>query len=358
MKVGKMFFEPLEKCDIEQIGTETSVDVYSKKLKLEEHIKLLVGMILHQFGSLGDLAANADRHTELIKISKSQLSKVNNTRNYAAFVYAFYKLLKHPSNYRRFWRMRYFLEKKIIGIDSTTIKVGTPLKVSDEESPLTEKESKGIKIHLGALLGTLVQPISGIVTPDNVNDGTEFENLLRDIASVERLEDIILVFDKGYTNYKRYNSFIIRGILFVAPLKKNAKFEVLSSIDYKNYTAQMILLDGMKLRLVIYKDVDGKVWRFITNIPLETLTGDDIREIYRMRWMIEIFFRELKGFAKIEHLFSKSINGVMIQIYSTLIAVTLINIFMIKFNILESVSKGAELVRHGFDHPIEIFLDG
>jgi transposase len=117
--------------------------------------------------------------------------------------------------------------------------------VPDGEFPLTEKESKGIKIHLGALLGTLVQPISGTVAPDNVNDSTEFDNLLRDIASVERLEDIILVFDKGYTNYERYNSFLIRRVLFVAPLKKNAKFEILSSIDYTNYAEHRILLDGM-----------------------------------------------------------------------------------------------------------------
>jgi IS4 transposase len=38
---------------------------------------------------------------------------------------------------------------------------------------------------------------------------------------------------------------------------------------------------------------DGTDWIFITNIPAETLSSDDIREIYRMRWMIDIFFREL-----------------------------------------------------------------
>ncbi len=62
--------------------------------------------------------------------------------------------------------------------------------------------------------------------------------------------------------------------------------------------------------------------------------------------------------AKIGHLYSKTVNGVMIQIYATLIAFTLVNIFLINYDSWKSVSKGAEMIRHMFDRPVEIFLDG
>lgn len=357
MKVSEELFKILEESDVKKIGKETQVDEYSKKLKLTEHVKLLVAFVLLQFKSLGDLCEHADKYEGLIKISKSQMSKINSTRDYTAFAYIYYNLLCHRSCFRKYWRIRRFIGKKILGIDSTTITVGKPLKVPNGQEPLSEKEGKGIKIHLAALLGTLVQSVSAIVTPDNVHDNVKFDELLEDVSLFERLKDLILVFDKGYTDYKRYKKLIANGILFVAQLKKNAKYTILSSVDYKYYTEQKILLDGMEIRLIRYKDADGQEWLFITNIPAETLSADDIREIYKMRWMIEIFFRQLKLSAKIEHLYSKTVNGVMIQIYATLIAYTLVNIFLIEYDFWKSVSKGAEMIRHVFDEPIEILLD-
>jgi Transposase DDE domain len=357
MKVSEKLFKPLYDCEVHRIGNETRVDEYSKKLKLTEHVKLLVAYVILRFESLGDLCELADKYDGLIKISKPQISKINSTRDYMAFAHIFYNLLCHRSCFRKHWQLRRFVGKKILGIDSTTITVGKPLKVPIGQEPLSEKEGKGIKIHLAALLGTLVQPISAIVTPSNFHDDIEFDDLLEDVSLIEQLKNLILVFDKGYTNYDRYKKFVDKGILFVARLKKNAKYTVLSSTDYKYYTEQEILLDGMELRLIKYKDIDGTDWIFITNIPAKTLSSDDIREIYKMRWMIEIFFRELKLSAKIEHLYSKNVNGVMIQIYATLIAYTLMNMFLIEYDSWKSVSKGVEMVRHVFNEQIEILLD-
>jgi len=358
MKVSEKLFKILEESDVKKIGTETHVDEFSKKLKLIEHVKLLVAYVLLQFESLGDLCEHADKYDELIKISKSQMSKINSTRDYTAFAHVFYNLLCHRSCFRKYWQIRRFVGKKILGIDSTTIAVGKPLEVPNGQEPLGEKESKGIKIHLAALMGALVQPISAIVTPSNFHDDVKFDDLLEDVSLFEHLKDLILVFDKGYTNYDRYRKFVDNGILFVARLKKNAKYTILSSVDYKYCTEEKILLDGMELRLIKYKDADGTDWIFITNIPAKTLSSDDIRDIYKMRWMIEIFFRELKLSAKIEHLYSKNVNGVMIQIYATLIAFTLVNMLLIEYDFWKSVSKGAEMIRHIFNRPVEIFLDG
>ena len=138
--------------------------------------------------------------------------------------------------------------------------------------------------------------------------------------------------DKGYYDSKRFKKLIDNNIKFVIQLKKNVKYASLSSVLYDNYIEERILIDGYEFRLIKYND--DREWMFITNIRENELSGDDIREIYRTRWMIEIFFRELKREFCIEHLFSKSVNGVMIQIYSTLIAYILINIYRAKNGLL------------------------
>lgn len=356
MKIGEELFSPLSEIGMDDICKMTGVDIHSKKLKLVEHVKLLVSFVVLQCSGERELIDNSDLYDFLVKISVSQLSKVNNSRDYTAFVLVFYALLCHPSNYRKYWTLRRFLGRKILGIDSTYISLHNMLKLPKGECPLSEKESKGIKIHLAALLGTIVQPLSAIVTPSNVHDSVEFDELLSDVSLFEKLEELILVIDKGYTDYDRYRKLADRGVLFVVQLKKNADYEVLSSVEYENYTEEVIILDGMNLRLVKYRD--EREWMFLTNISIAELSGEDIRDIYRLRWMIEIFFRKLKQAAKIKHLISTTTNGVIIQVYSTLIAYTLINMYRITNNILYlSMEKMAKRLKHEFNNSNDLIID-
>lgn len=351
MKIAEVLFKPLKDINVRSIGRETEADLHTKKLTLEEHLKLLVAYVVCLCTSLRELTENSIVHKSLLNASTSQLSKLNSQRDYTSFVLVFYKLLCHPSNYRKCWRMREFLKKKILGIDSTTISMKTPLKLLKGDLPLTEKERCGIKIHTAALLSAMVQPLSAIVTPSNVHDNVMFDDILRDVSLLENLQDIILVVDKGYTDYNRYRELISLGILFIVQLKKNAKYVVLRSIDYGHYIEEKILLDGMELRLVKYRD--DREWVFITNISSIDLSADDIREIYRLRWMIEIFFRQLKHAVKIKHLYSKNVNGVMIQLYATLIAYTLVNMYRLSTgSIMLSLEKTVTRLKHTFSMKI------
>jgi len=355
LKTSDKIFELLEEIGIEEIGQETKVDLHSKKLNLREHLILLMGFVLCRFPSMTELCENTDAYDFLPDISKGQLSKVNRNRTYTSFVMIFYALLSHRTNFREHWRTRRYLRKKIVGIDSTQITLTQILNLPSTEVPLLDKEKNGIKIHLAALLGKMVQPLSAIVTPDNVHDSSEFEELLSDVDMFEKLSELILVMDKGYTNYDRYRELDERDISFVVQLKKNAKYTVLSSEKHKGYIDYRIRLEknGLELRMVEYNG-EFKKWTFITNISSEELSGHDIREIYRMRWMIEIFFRKLKQVANIEHLISESNNGVIIQVYSTLVAYTLVNIFLIEHDFMRmSMERFARKLRHYIDKPVE-----
>ena len=76
------------------------------------------------------------------------------------------------------------------------------------------------------------------------------------------------------------------------------------------------------LRLVHYRDPDGKEYVFLTNLPdLPALT---VADLYRQRWQIETFFRWIKQNLKIKAFYGTSENAVLIQIWTAMIAYLLL----------------------------------
>ena len=77
-------------------------------------------------------------------------------------------------------------------------------------------------------------------------------------------------------------------------------------------------------RVVQFCDVETKKqYRLVTNLPaigVGAITDEEVMEIYRLRWQIELLGQFLKMHLKLDHLITKNINGIAIQIYATLIA--------------------------------------
>ena len=69
---------------------------------------------------------------------------------------------------------------------------------------------------------------------------------------------------------------------------------------------------------------DGKL-RIVTN--LLNVPAELISKLYRLRWVIELFFRMFKGLLGCSHLLSTKQNGVEIQTYMAIIACLLILIY-------------------------------
>jgi hypothetical protein len=267
----------------------------------------------------------------LIEISKSQLSKVNKSRDYRAFVWAFYELIDLIWKDRKHWKMKRNL--KVLGIDSTFI-VWKSKYSEFGYCGLTGEIEEGIKIHTSALLEPLTIPLTVMVTPGDVHDSLEFDNLLEDSNVFIDLHEVVLVFDKGYWKLDRFKELDEKGYRFITAMKINTKYEVLSEKKEKKYSDDIIRLsNGSILRLVTFHN-DERIERYITNLDLPP---EEIREIYRMRWSIEIFFREIKSYLKIERFIGKNLNAVLIQIFSTLIAYVLIALLkaFYKMGILE-----------------------
>ncbi|WP_010917721.1 transposase [Thermoplasma volcanium] len=75
--------------------------------------------------------------------------------------------------------------------------------------------------------------------------------------------------------------------------------------------------------------------------------------IYSQRWNIDIFFRTMKTYLKIDHLISRKINSIMVQIFTAMIAYIVLMIqdmLSCRMSIQEIIS----LAKHGISLPLRI----
>ncbi|MDR3509228.1 MAG: IS4 family transposase [Caulobacteraceae bacterium] len=93
---------------------------------------------------------------------------------------------------------------------------------------------------------------------------------------------------------------------------------------------------------------DGKVLRVVTN-DLDS-PAQEIADLYKRRWAIELFFRWIKQTLRIRHFFGRSENAVRIQIAVALIAYLLLKLSKDAVKITDSLLTFARLVRANLLH--------
>ena len=96
---------------------------------------------------------------------------------------------------------------------------------------------------------------------------------------------------------------------------------------------QIVRLSGAKtknkypeaIRRVIYYDsIGNRTFVFYTNNT--DLSAEDIAELYKNRWSVELFFKWLKQHLHVKEFYGTSENAVNIQIYSAIITYCLVAI--------------------------------
>ena len=91
--------------------------------------------------------------------------------------------------------------------------------------------------------------------------------------------------------------------------------------------------NGLYLRIVRV-DVGGVEYKYITDIM--NLPDKYIYYAYNLRWNIEELFKRMKSQLKIDHLLSKSVNGMIIQAFSYMMAYIIVNMIMESMGIMVS----------------------
>ena len=269
---------------------------------------------ISQLPALSTLAdANAERDSEVFKTLYTLLlihyeSELKNS------------YFNSPVNYEA-------PSEKVFRFDSTTFTLFLDILKGAGRNPINGKKKGGIKAHC-------LLPFNSRV-PSLVHLSEAAKNDRDFLGQLEVVAGNIYIFDKGYINYKLYADWTKKSVFFVTRMKENATYTVISEdkkIDVleaincggiiKDQIVELSLghnVEGVRLRLVTYKDpLTSKVLQFLTN--LFDYKASTIAMLYKCRWGIEPFFKQIKQNFEVGYFYSDSSNGIETQIWITLIA--------------------------------------
>jgi len=265
-----------------------------------------------------DAKINCLYHWGLTRVARSTLADANASRPVGFFKDLFaemYKLCvaKSPKHKFRF-------KSKLYSLDATTISLCHSLF---PWAKFTQYKS-GIKLH------TLLDHNGYIPSVVIIRNANQHEGPIAKLMDLPQ-RGSILVFDKGYYDYGWFQILAAKGLYFVTRIKMGASYVVVErrSVKRKTNVKADLIIDvfskqtALRLRLIRYRDPDsGKIFEFITNNF--KLVPQTIADIYKDRWQVEAFFKEIKQNLKIKHFVGNSENAVMIQVYTALITYLLV----------------------------------
>ncbi len=251
-------------------------------------------------------------HLGCSKLSRSNLSRMNEDKPYELYEALFGKLLRRcqshaPDHDFKFRNRLYSLDASVIDLCLSVF-------------PWADfRSTKGaIKLHVGLNhAGYLPEFVA--ITEGSVHDVNMGKVLAFPKGS-------IVVMDRGYNDYGWYKELTDKGIFFVTRLKSNAKYRVVKreKVDKrKGLTCdQTIEFTGqqtskkcpIRLRRIGFRDSEtGKHYVFLTNHF--KLSAKTIADIYKSRWQVELFFKWIKQNLKIKSFVGTSKNAVLTQIW-------------------------------------------
>jgi len=257
--------------------------------------------------------------------SKSTVSYQNKHRDWELFRDYYYQLLKSLGQQAGFKQVKFRIKSKILLLDSTTISLC--LSLFDWAKYKTRKGA--VKMH------TLLDYDGNLPAYVLVTDGKTADN--KGAYDIPLLKNSVIVADRFYNDFSLLKVWDSSGVYFVVRHKENLQYETLAENELPDGRHEHILKDEMiqltgnksrkiypgRLRRVAVWDAENEqVIELITN--QRKWTANTIGELYKSRWQIEIFFREIKGLLHIKSFIGTTENAVLIQIWTALITILIL----------------------------------
>lgn len=254
--------------------------------------------------------------------SKSTISYQNKNRDWELLREYYYQLLKSLGQQAKFKEVKFKIKSKIFLLDSTTISLC--LSLFDWAKYKTDKGA--IKMH------TLLDYDGNLPAYINITNGKTADN--KGAYDIPLIKNSVVVADRFYNDFSLLKVWDSNQIFFVVRHKENIKFDIVKENPLPDNRHEHILKDeiieltGIKSkkkfpkklrRVAIWDDENKQVIEVITN--QKTWTANTISELYKSRWQVEIFFRDIKQLLLIKLFVGTSENAVMIQIWTALITI-------------------------------------
>ena len=255
-------------------------------------------------------------------IAKTTLASANQNRDYRIFEdFAFY-MMKEACEKRTTNILD--IPGRKFAFDSTTI----PLCFST--FPWTKFRSKkgGVKAHVLYDIEAQV-PAFYTVSTASKHDSTA-------MSSISYEPNAYYIFDRAYDSFKELYRIHLTSSFYVVRAKTNLKYKM---VKWKRRMPKNVLTDAEvqltgyisekkypePFRLIRYYDEeDDREFTFLTNA--KRISALDVANLYKKRWLVELFFKWLKQHLKIKRFWGTTENAVRIQISVAIITYCLVAI--------------------------------
>jgi hypothetical protein len=227
-------------------------------------------------------------------------------------------------------RVKDVINKQIEIFDSTTISLFKDILKCVGRNAENGKKKGGIKVH------TVINVDEGVPKLVWFTEAAKHDHIL--LHKLKMNANTIYVFDKGYNDYKAFKLFCENKTGFVTRIKDNAVYESIKENKIEDQVHSGVLQDEiievtvketspdlklvetkLKLRKIRFYDrVLKREFEFLTN--LFEMRPDLVAAIYKLRWQIELLFKQLKQNFPLKYFLGDNENAIKIQIYCALIA--------------------------------------
>lgn len=353
----------LDRNAFDRIVKKHSADKHTKGINSWTHLVSMLFCHLAKSSSVREIsdglrsAAGNLNHLGVAKSPcKSSLSYINAHRTWELFRDFYFALLDkyEPSLVkRRQYALR--LKRKIFIMDATTISLC--LSLFDWAQFRTRKGA--IKLH------TVLDYDTSLPVFVHMTEGRRHESKVTPLALFPA--GSVVVMDRAYVKYEFLNNLDSKRVYFVTRLKRNADIEVLESFltNEKHdhiLSDEDITLSGFyssqkyhgPLRVVeVYDEKTDQHLYLLTNNL--SWTADTISQLYRARWDIEVFFKQIKQVLRVKTFIGTSANAVLIQVWTAMISILLLKYLQNKAKHKWHLSNLAAMLRTHLFSKIEIW---
>jgi len=372
--VGQPILSQIISCiprnQIRLIALKFKADRYYKTIPLQVHLIALLYGVLSFCNGLreiceGMLACEGKlNHLGLQKApARSTLSDANNNRCWEIYEAIYYMLLQRYHSFISDSRLKGLSIRNLKVIDSSTIQLFSEILKGVGRNPQNGSRKKGgIKVH------TLMDAFSGVAQFVRMTEAKVHDKMF--LAHLDLESGSFIVFDKAYNYYRQFAQWTENQVWFVTRMKDNAQYHVNKVIvdKTKEKNARGILKEQyititykdaeknelkLKLRRITFKDDKGRIYYFITNNF--KITAQQVAQIYKHRWMIELLFKQVKQNFPLRYFWGESENAIRIQVYCVLIAQLLMVVIKKKSQTKKSFANIITVVRLHLMSYVELF---
>ena len=325
---------------VPRLAREHGVDTRSRTFKPWSHVvSLIYAQLTHALG-LNDVCDALRLHSGPLSAlrgatppSKNGLSHANRERDPKMAEALFWNMLEHLQKIApRFGegrrpRFAFRFKRMIHVVAATTIQ----LVAHCMDWAKHRRRKAAAKCHVRLNLQSFL-PHFAIVDTARQHDNRRARELCAGVQAGE-----IVIFDKAYLDFVHLADLAMRGVFWVTRAKDNLDYRVVRKLQWGRIAN--ILADDLIVltsppswkaypnwlrRVVALVEVDGQLRQmvFLTNNVL--WRAQTIADLYRCRWSIEVFFKELKQTLQLADFLGHNANAVRWQVWTALLVYLLL----------------------------------